>query len=49
MEPKGFGVITHFFNENGRNLWNNFVGVFPADKKGEFLEEISGKETNIFS
>ena len=49
MELKGVGVssteLEHFFNNNGRNLSDNFVGVFPADKKKEFLDEISGKET----
>ena len=34
-----------FFVNNVRNLSDNFFGVFPADKKKEFLDEISGKET----
>ena len=40
MEAKGFGVsnteLEHFFNCNGRNLWDKFVGVFPTDKKMNF-------------
>ena len=30
---------------NGRDLLDSFVVVFPADKKKEFLDKISGKET----
>ena len=49
MEPKGFGVsnteLEHFFKNNRRNILENFVGVFPADKKRKFFDEVSGKET----
>ena len=34
-----------FFKNNGRNLSENFVGIFPADKKRESLDKVSGKET----
>ena len=48
MDTTGFGVsnaeLETFFMNNGRNLSDNFVGVFPTDKKKEFLDEISGKE-----
>ena len=44
MEIEGFGVsnleLEHFFKSNGENLSNNFVGVFPADEKREFINEI---------
>ena len=40
IKPKVFGVsnkeLEHFFNNNGRDLSENFVGVFPANKKGNF-------------
>ena len=40
MEPRGFGVsnseLEHFLKNKGRNLSENFIGVFPADKKKEF-------------
>ena len=49
IDPKGFRVsnteLEHFFKNNGRNLSDNFVSVFPADKKREFLDEVTGKET----
>ena len=49
MNTAGFAVsngeLEKFFMNNGRNLSDNFVGVFPADKKKEFLDEISRKET----
>ena len=49
MDTAGFGVsnaeLEKFFTNNGRNLSDNFVGVFPNSKKKEFLDEISGKET----
>ena len=49
MDTAGLGVsnaeLEKFFMNNGRNLLDNFVGVFPPDKKKEFLDEISGKET----
>ena len=49
MKPKGFGVsnteLEHFFKNNRRNLLENFVGVFLADKKRKFFDEVSGKET----
>ena len=49
MNTAGFAVsnaeLEKFFMNNGRNLSDYFVGVFPADKKKEFLDEISGKET----
>ena len=49
MEPRGFGVsnseLEHFLKNKGRNLSENFVGVFPADKKKGILDKISGKET----
>ena len=49
MDTTGFGVssaeLEKFFMNNDRNLSDNFVGVFPADKKKEFLDEISRKET----
>ena len=48
MELKSFGFsnteLEYFFKKNGRNLSENFAGVIPADKKREFLDEISGKE-----
>ena len=34
-----------FFMNNGRNLSDNFVDVFPVGKKKEFWDEIIGKET----
>ena len=44
MEVEGFGVsnleLERFFKSNGENLSNNFVGVFPADEKREFINEI---------
>ena len=44
MEVEGFGVsnleLERFFKCNGENLSNNFVGVFPAGKKREFINEI---------
>ena len=49
MNTAGFAVsnaeLEKFFMNNGQNLSDNFVGVFPADKKKEFLDEISRKET----
>ena len=49
MDTAGLGVsnaeLEKFFMNNGRNLSDNFVGVFPAKKKKEFLDEISRKET----
>ena len=49
MDTAGFGVLNaeleKFFMNNGRNLLDNFDGVFPADKKKEFLDKSSGKET----
>ena len=42
MSVKGFGVSTQdlegFFENSGEVLPDNFVGVFPSDKKHEFLE-----------
>ena len=44
MEVKGFEVsnleLERFFKTNGESLSNNFVGVFPADEKREFINEI---------
>ena len=44
MEVEGFGVsnleLERFFKCNGENLSNNFVGVFPAGEKREFINEI---------
>ena len=44
MEVEGFGVpnleLERFFKNNGENLSNNFVGVFPADEKKKFMNEI---------
>ena len=44
MEVEGFRVsnleLERFFKCNGENLSNNFVGVFPADEKREFINEI---------
>ena len=44
MEVEGFGVpnleLKRFFTNNGENLSNNFVGVFPVDAKKEFIDEI---------
>ena len=53
MSVKGFGVRTseleRFFTSNGETMKSQFVGVFPADKKGEnfikFLNDLKGKET----
>ena len=49
MEVKGFGIsnteLEHFFKNNVGNLSENFVGIFPANKKSESLDEVSGKET----
>ena len=49
MDTAGFGVsnveLEKFFMKNGRNLSDNFVSFFPVNKKKEFLDEISGKET----
>ena len=49
MELKGFGVnnpgLEHFFKKNGIDLSDNFVGVFLANEKREFLDKINGKET----
>ena len=42
MSVKGFGVSTQdlegFFENSGEVLYDNFVGVFPSDKKHKFLE-----------
>ena len=44
MEVQGFGVsnleLERFFKNNGKNLSNNFVAVFPADEKKEFINKI---------
>ena len=44
MEVEGFGVsnleVERFFKYNGENLSNNFIGVFPANEKREFKNEI---------
>ena len=44
MEVKGFEVsnleLERFFKTNGESLSNNFVGVFPADEKREFINKI---------
>ena len=44
MEVEGFRVfnleLERFFKNNGENLSNNFVGVFPVDEKKEFINEI---------
>ena len=44
MEVKGFEVSNlepeRFFKTNGESLSNNFVEVFPADEKREFINEI---------
>ena len=49
MDVKGFGVtnreLENFFQNKGTNLSQNFVGVFPADQKREFLAEVSRKKT----
>ena len=49
MDTTGFGVsnaeLDKFLMNNGRNLSDNFVGVFPTNKK-KFLDEINRKETN---
>ena len=44
MEVEGFGVsnleLERFFKNNGKNLSNIFVGVFPLDEKKEFINGI---------
>ena len=44
MEVEGFELSNlepeRSFKCNGENLSNNFVGVFPADEKREFINEI---------
>ena len=49
MDTAGFRVsnaeLEKIFMNNSRNLSGNFVDVFPANKKKEFLDKISGKET----
>ena len=44
MEVEGFGVsnleLECFFKNNWENLSNNFVAVFPADEKKEFINKI---------
>ena len=44
MEVEGFGVshleLERFFKNKGENLCNNFVGVFLADEKKEFIHKI---------
>ena len=44
MEVEGFGVskveLKQFFKNNGENLSNNFLGVFPTGKKKEFINKI---------
>lgn len=41
MEVEGFDVsnqeIEQFFENNDKNLFTNFVRVFPADKKGAVI------------
>ena len=53
MDVKGFGVtnreLENFFQNNGANLSHNFVGVFPADQKREFLDGVSRKKQSIRS
>ena len=49
MNTAGFRVfnaeLEKFLMNNGRHLLDNFVGVFPTDKRKEFLDEINRKET----
>ena len=51
MDTTGFRVsnaeLEKFFMNNGWNLSDNFVGIFPTDKKKKFLNKISRKETSI--
>ena len=53
MEVEGFGVsnleLQCFFKNNGENLSNNFVGVFPADAKKEFINEIQHNDKAKYS
>ena len=48
MEIERFRVsnleIERFFKSNGENLSNNFVGVFYADEKREFINEIQDND-----
>ena len=53
MDAKGFGVtnreLENVFQNNRASLSHNFVGVFPADQKREFLDGVSRKKQSIRS